>query len=163
MNIDWMTRRDMPEVLAIENDCFEFPWSESTFVEQLRMRNIAGMVAEHDNQVVGFMVYELNRNYLRLLNIAVHSAFRRQLVGTTMIEKLKGKLSQQKRQSITAEVRESNYAAQLWLKSLGFICVEQIKEFYEESHESAYRFRYGICQPIPIKQLLKNRVSELSQ
>ena len=28
VHIRWMIRRDMPEVLAIEEDSFEFPWSE---------------------------------------------------------------------------------------------------------------------------------------
>ena len=32
---------------------FEFPWSEEDFIRCLRQRNCIGMVAEHDEQVVG--------------------------------------------------------------------------------------------------------------
>ena len=67
-HIRWMIRRDMPEVLAIENLSFEFPWSEEDFIRCLRQRNCIGMVSEHEEQVVGFMIYELHRNRLHVLN-----------------------------------------------------------------------------------------------
>src|SRR5215467_10391501 len=95
--IRWMIRRDMPEVLAIEQHSFEFPWCENDFLRCLRQRNCIGMVAEHDDQVVGFMIYELHKARLHVLNIAVSSRFRRLGVGVQMIEKLIGKLSSQRR------------------------------------------------------------------
>ncbi|MFN9877800.1 MAG: GNAT family N-acetyltransferase, partial [Planctomycetota bacterium] len=107
-----MIRRDMPEVLNIEAQSFEFPWSEDDFIRCLRQRNCIGMVAECDEQVVGFMIYELNRNVLHVLNFAVRSDFRRRGLGTQMLDKLVGKLSQQRRTRIDLEVRESNLAAQ---------------------------------------------------
>ena len=93
VHIRWMIRRDMPEVLAIENDSFEFPWCEDDFLRCLRQRNCIGMVAEHDDRVVGFMIYELHKARLHILNFAVGTRFRRLGVGTQMIEKLVGKLS----------------------------------------------------------------------
>ena len=71
VHIRWMIRRDMPEVLDIENDGFEFPWSEEDFIRCLRQRNCIGMVAEHDERVVGFMIYELHKTRLHVLNFAV--------------------------------------------------------------------------------------------
>ena len=59
VHIRWMIRRDMPEVLGIENQSFEFPWSGDDFVRCLRQCNCIGMVAEHEDRVVGFMIYEL--------------------------------------------------------------------------------------------------------
>ena len=55
VHIRWMIRRDMPSVLAIEQECFEFPWYEDDFVRCLRQRNCIGMVAELDDKVVGYM------------------------------------------------------------------------------------------------------------
>ena len=52
VHIRWMIRRDMPEVLSIENESFEFPWSEEDFIRCLRQRNCIGMVAEHHDRVV---------------------------------------------------------------------------------------------------------------
>ena len=69
--IRWMIRADMPDVLAIEQDVFEFPWFEQDFVRCLRQRNCIGMVAEQGDRVVGYMIYELHKSRLHLLNFAV--------------------------------------------------------------------------------------------
>ncbi len=62
VHIRWMIRRDMPSVIEIEENSFEFPWSEDEFIRCLRQRNCIGMVAELSEQVVGFMIYELHKN-----------------------------------------------------------------------------------------------------
>ena len=72
VHIRWMIRRDMPEVLAIEEQSFEYPWSEEDFVRCLRQRNCIGLVAEHNERVVGFIIYELHKSRLHILNFAVH-------------------------------------------------------------------------------------------
>ena len=118
VHIRWMIRRDMPEVLAIEGNSFEFPWSEDDFIRCLRQRNCIGMVAEHDERVAGFMIYELHKTRLHILNFAVHPDYRRRGVGAQMVEKLIGKLSYQRRTRILLEIRETNLPAQLFFLSL---------------------------------------------
>src|SRR5258708_31616352 len=108
LHIRWMIRRDMAEVLEIESEGFEFPWSEDDFIRCLRQRNCIGMVSEHADRVVGFMIYELHKTRLHLLNFAVAKSFRRQSTGTQMLSKLIGKLSSQRRTRILLEVRETN-------------------------------------------------------
>lgn len=142
VHIRWMIRRDMPEVLAIEGECFEFPWSEDDFIRCLRQRNCIGMVAEHDERVAGFMIYELHRNRLHILNFAVAAPFRRQRVGRQMVEKLIGKLSSQRRNRIMLEVRETNLAAQLFFRDLGFRAVSVLRDFYIDTTEDAYLMQY---------------------
>lgn len=132
----------MPSVLDIEEQCFEFPWSEEEFIRCLRQRNCIGMVAELSEQVVGFMIYELHKNRLHILNFSVHPDFQRQGIGKAMIEKLVGKLSYQRRSRIMLEVRETNLPAQLFFKDLGFRAVSVLREFYEDSPEDAYLMQY---------------------
>src|SRR5262245_30732838 len=88
VHIRWMIRRDMPEVLAIEDQSFEFPWAEDDFIRCLRQRNCIGMVAEHNERVAGFMIYELHKSKLHILNFAVESHLRRRGVGRQMVKKL---------------------------------------------------------------------------
>ena len=76
-----MIRRDMPAVIGIENACFEFAWNEDDFIRCLRQRNCIGMVAEEEDKVVGFMIYELHKNRLHILNFAVHPDHRRVGIG----------------------------------------------------------------------------------
>jgi [ribosomal protein S18]-alanine N-acetyltransferase len=142
VHIRWMIRRDMPEVLAIEQQCFEFPWYEDDFIRCLRQRNCIGMVAEASERVVGFMIYELHKNRLHILNFAVHETHRRRGVGSQMSRKLIGKLSQDRRSRILLEIRETNLAAQLFFRQLGFRAVSVLRDFYEDTTEDAYLMQY---------------------
>jgi ribosomal-protein-alanine N-acetyltransferase len=149
VHIRWMIRRDMPEVLSIENSSFEFDWSEDDFVRCLRQRNCIGMVAEHDERVVGFMIYELHRSELHILNFAVHKNFRRFGVGSQMVRKLANKLSSQRRNKILLEVRETNLPAQLFFKGSGFLATNVLRDYYEDTTEDAYlmEFIHASAQP----------------
>ncbi|OHB76331.1 MAG: ribosomal-protein-alanine N-acetyltransferase [Planctomycetes bacterium RBG_16_64_10] len=142
VHIRWMIRRDMQEVLGIERECFEFPWSEDDFVRCLRQRNCIGMVAEYDDRVVGYMVYELHKTRLHILNFSVSQHMRRLNIGAQMIEKLISKLSSQRRSRITLEVRETNLPAQLFFRANGFRAVSVLRGYYEDTPEDAYLMQY---------------------
>ena len=145
VHIRWMIRRDMPEVLEIERNAFEFPWFEEEFIRCLRQRNCIGMVAEHAERVVGFMIYELHKTRLHILNFAVAADVRRRGVGRQMIEKLVGKLSSQRRTRISLEVRETNLSAQVFFRASGFRATSVLHDFYDDSPEDAYLMQY--CCP----------------
>src|SRR5262249_935303 len=149
VHIRWMIRRDMVDVLDIEAASFEFPWLEEDFIRCLRQRNCIGMVAECDERVVGFMIYELHNNKLHVLNFAVAESFRRKAIGRQMIAKLVGKLSPQRRTRILLEVRETNLAAQLFFRESGFRAVSVLRDFYDDTTEDAYlmQYRYRAAEP----------------
>ncbi len=162
VHIRWMIRRDMPEVLAIEHASFEFPWGEEEFLRVLRQRNCIGMVAEHGERVVGFMIYELHKAKLQVLNFAVHPEIRRQGVGHQMIAKLVGKLSSHRRTRIALHIRESNLPAQLFYRSQGFRASEVLREYYEDTNEDAYLLQY-LFDDAPIVEpadLAVNRIAK---
>ena len=110
VHIRWMIRRDMPDVLRIEHACYDYPWCEDDFLRCLRQRNCIGMVAEdtEKERVVGYMVYGLHKSRLDLMNIAVHPVYRRLGVGLHLINKLKSKLSHERRQRLTAAIPQAN-------------------------------------------------------
>jgi len=142
--IRWLIRRDMDDVLSIENRCFQYPWTESEFIVALRQRSCIGVVCETGWHVHGFMLYELHKRELKLLNIAVDPDDHRCGFGRMMIQRLIDKLKQQRRDTITAEVRETNTAAQLVLQACGFQAVSVLRGHYDETPEDAYLFRYQL-------------------
>jgi ribosomal-protein-alanine N-acetyltransferase len=148
VHIRWMIRRDMPEVLQTEQDSFEFAWTEEDFLRCLRQRNCIGMVAEQGERVVGFMIYELHKAKLHILNFAVHPTCRRNAVGGQMVAKLISKLSSHRRTRITLEVRETNLAAQLFFRSQGFRAVKVLRCFYEDSGEDAFLMQYNLASDV---------------
>ena len=163
VQIRWLIRRDMPDVLAIEQASFEYAWSEEDFLACLRQRNCIGMVAERDGKIVGFMIYELHKARLRLLNFAVAPEARRQNVGGQMVRRLIDKLSQQRRKEIVLEVRETNLAAQLFFKRLGFLALGVLRDRYDDTTEDAYLMRYLMTgsDEATVRFAPVNRIGEL--
>ena len=157
VHIRWMIRRDMTEVLDIEQASFEFPWLEEDFVRCLRQRNCIGMVAEFDERVVGFMVYELQKDQLHILNFCVAPDFRRRGVGQQMINELVGKLSTNRRNRILLEIRETNLAAQMFFKNREFCAISVLRDYYDDTTEDAYVMQYRLEAPAMVEA--NNRIS----
>jgi ribosomal-protein-alanine N-acetyltransferase len=160
VHIRWMIRRDMPEVLAIEHASFDFPWSEEEFLRVLRQRNCIGMVAELGEQVVGFMIYELHKNKLHVLDFATHPDFRRQGVGQQMVAKLLGKLSSHRRTKIVLHVRETNLGGQVFYRSLGFRALEVAREYYPDTGEDGYLLQYLLDDSVLEEPVATNRIAK---
>ena len=147
VHIRWMIRRDMPEIIEVENRSFEFPWSEEDFVRCLRQRNCIGMVAEYGDQVVGFMIYELHKNRLHILNFAVHPEYRKSTgSGCRWSTSWWAKLSHQRRSRILLEVRERNLVAQVFFRarsaSVRFLCCGIFTKIpIEDAYLMEYRYQ----------------------
>ena len=174
VHIRWMIRRDLPEVLAIEDESFEFPWPEKAFVLCLRQRNSVVMVAEYNDRVVGFMLYELLPDRLHVLNFAVAADCRRRGVGSQMVAELAGKLADRGRlrrfekhhslSMILLEVRETNLAAQLFFRQHGFRAVSVLRDYHQDTSEDAYLLRYDYRQSkpaavLPVKVCFQDRMA----
>lgn len=145
VQIRWLIRRDMPQVLEIERQCFpDDPWTDEDFMCCLRQRNCIGMVAEYGSNIFGFMVYELFKNKLKLLNFGVHPDHQRCGIGRQMIERLTDKLSQQRRDHLLTEVRETNMDALRFFQAMGFRAVDLWRNYYDNTDEDCYLMRYTL-------------------
>lgn len=142
LHIRWMIRSDMDEVVAIERDVFEYPWLYEDFEKCLRQRNCIGMVAEHREEVVGFFIYELHLKQVRILNIAVRRDKWRQGIGRAIIEKLISKMRVGGRIAISLEIRDRNLAAQQFFRAMGFKATGIMRNFYQDTDEDAYAFKF---------------------
>ena len=130
----WMIRRDMPEIMTAENLCGGLGWSEEEFLRVLRLRTCIGKVAERgckEFPVHGFMIYELDRYSFRLLNIGVHPEWQRSGAASAMLNYLKGKIPNNNRTQIIADVPDHLLSAHLFLQSHGFKCTKIIGESYQ--------------------------------
>jgi ribosomal-protein-alanine N-acetyltransferase len=152
----------MDEVLEIENRSFQFPWSEADFLAALRQRNVIGTVYESSQgHVHGFMVYELHKHHLCVLNLAVAPEVRRTGVGAAMVRRLTEKLSQQRRWFLETELRETNLPGQLFLSRSGWRAVKVLKKHYDETNEDAILFRYTLpVDEMPATVDGSNRISQ---
>lgn len=163
-HIRWAIRRDMPEILQMEEST-PYPLSEEDILRYLRGLHRIGMVAEDGSlpgaPVLGYMLYELGRGYLHLDRLVVHPAYRRQGVGARLVIKLINKLSHHHRTTLSAELAESNLGGQQFLKALGLRAVEILHEGYLREDlfepdgihvEDSYWFEYTLPQPGEVDQ-----------
>jgi ribosomal-protein-alanine N-acetyltransferase len=163
VHIRWMIRRDMGEVLRAEQLSFEYSWTEEDFLRCLRQRNCIGMVAEHNDRIVGFMIYELHKTRLHVLNFAVAPSYRRAGIGAQMVTKLIGKLSSHRRAKITLAVRERNLPAQLFFRSQDFRAVRVLRNYYEDSGEDAFLMEFRMGGPVEEAEPFDVPVNRIAQ
>lgn len=144
VHIRWAIRLDMPSVLDIEARTHEFAWGEGEFLKQLRRRNVIGMIAERGDRVLGYVVYELFRDRLEVLRLGVDPEFGRKGIGTQIADKLKGKLSVNRRTAITTDVRERNLDGLLFLRESGFKAVALHRGWFDDSGEDMIQMRFEV-------------------
>lgn len=134
-------RQHLDAALSIEQESFGHPWDEREFRRTLKQRSCDAYVAlQGRRKVVGFAVYELHRERVHLLNLAVATHARRAGVGSELVRRLQSL----GRPKIVAEVSEPNLPAQLFLRRHGFVCTRILEGFYgERSPWPAYQFRWS--------------------
>jgi ribosomal-protein-alanine N-acetyltransferase len=135
--------RDLPAVLEIERMAFDIPWSEQEFRRVLSMGNCFGVALLERGTIVGYVIYETHPNRIHVLNLAIAPLHRRLCLGSMLINEIKSLLTT-KRRRILLEVRETNLAAQLFFKSLGFRALAVRKDFYDDTTEDAYVMQYRV-------------------
>lgn len=148
--IRWLIiSRDMPEVMAIENASFkDNAWSEERFRDFLRVGCTIGMVAEIGEIAVGYFIYELHVDHIRLINLAVHPEYRGRGMGKQIKEKILSKLDQNRRTKIV--VLLPRY-------------LESMKSFFDhEKMEIRFTRHKGVITYDPIFSIMtKNDVQEI--
>lgn len=123
VHIRWLIRRDFPEVLMAEFlGAKNTPMTEQQLIEMLRTRSIIGMVFEHNEEIVGHMIYELREKTIFIKRFIVHPDYRNKRIGAQAIKKLYDKLHKRKRIKIVVD--ENHLELQLFLRSQGFLATK---------------------------------------
>ena len=118
----WLIHRtDMPAVLAIDRQSFQDPWSEEDFVGALEPRDCIGLViASNVDVVLGYTLYELHENSIRIRRMAVRPDLRMLGLGSKMLGKVQDRLSVDSFPSLSMEVAANNRVVNEFLRNAGF-------------------------------------------
>lgn len=134
IHVRWMIRRDMTDILMMEQGQ-RMSWSEEQFLSCLRQRNCIGMVAEVNDVVVGYMIYELFPKKLEVLKVVGGD----RTVLDRMLAKLASKLSSHRRILVGLNVDEHDLDMHLALKRNGYDAIRVIKNSDGDSYRFVYR------------------------
>lgn len=134
-NITPMQERHLPALAAIEQACFNPPWSEAALREELGKGIF--LVAESDGTVIGYAGCQTVLDEGYITNIAVMADRRRQGIGRKLLSCLLAQAREQELSFVTLEVRPSNRPAILLYQKMGFVCAGTRKLFYRNPPEDA--------------------------
>ena len=146
VKIRWLDiEKHLTSVVRIERASFDYPWTPDEFKIYKNSRTTSSVVAVDGAKVVGYMFYELHKNHIQLINLAISPSDRRTGIASGLLLRLISKMSPDRRNMITTQIRESNLAAQLFFRASGFISSKIIGQCFDGTDESAYEmvFRHG--------------------
>lgn len=152
MKIRRMRTQDLSSVVKIENLSFPSPWSKQEFSSTLKLPNIIGNIVEVDQEIVGYIIYEIiaNAECLHILNLSVSPDWRRQGIGKALIQKM---MSTTDWLSISLMVSDRNLDCHLFLKKMSFEAFSVARDYFEEDHD-AYEFMY--LRPMDQKKIFND-------
>lgn len=130
-----MTEKDLDQVMAIETQSFPNPWRRSFFASDIFRPDALCIVAEDNSGVIGYLV-AWGREEVHIANIAVAAAFRRQGIGTRLMEAALQFARHQGAKNVYLEVRASNTAAQKFYRKFDFIPTYTRRGYYENGEDA---------------------------
>ena len=145
-----ITPKDHKAVLSLIDTAELVTVDAKDFEKRLRKKNTNVFVAVLQETIIGYLVYEVNKDFFHVLHLGVDEQYRRHKVGTALISSLIEQLTATKRRRIVIELRESNLVAQLFLRSARFRCIEILRACYKP--EDGYRFEYRPHWPDKVTQ-----------
>lgn len=114
-------------------------WSLDSINKELDNKNAKYIVAvTENNEVVGFIGLWIVLDEGDITNVAVHPNYRKQKIGSLLIEYVINNMKNWNISSLTLEVRKSNIPAQNLYKKFNFNVSGIRKNFYSDNNEDAY-------------------------
>ena len=117
-----MWEADLDEVLSIEREAYDFPWSREIFRDCLRV-GYSCRVLESDGVVNAYGMLQIAAGKSRLLNLCVRRRLHRRGLGRRLLSLLIEVARSRHTNSVVLEVRPSNAAARRLYDSMGFVMV----------------------------------------
>lgn len=135
----FMANHDFDRVIEIDHTSGgNYSWEPDDLYNEWKSRNGVGIVAvDSDDFTLGFCVYNLNdKECYEIKHMVVDKAFQRSGIGTSLINRMKDKLNNN-RYILSYNVPEENLNFQLFLKQMGFKA-----DLIRYSSGDIFRFKY---------------------
>lgn len=132
-----MDRSHVPQIAALERECFSAPWSEAMLTEALFDPQASFIVAEsEDGGVLGYAGLQVVLDEGYIDNVAVEPAARRHGVAGELLDVF-CRFGQAKLAFLTLEVRASNRPAIALYQKYGFEEAGRRRDYYTQPREDA--------------------------
>lgn len=147
-----MLPEDLPKIAQIEKDTYASPWDLEYF--KIVLDKSKCYVVTSDKIIVGFVIYEFAGRTVFLNNITIDINHRRKGLGKKLISRLKMSQLVSEKTKIQVILQETFLGAQLFLKSMDFIHIKTLPNFFDDIKRDAYVMQFNRDR----KVTLSNRV-----
>jgi ribosomal-protein-alanine N-acetyltransferase len=125
---------DLPQVIAIEEAVYPFPWTLGIFQDCLRV-GYCCWVAAIDWQVIGYAVMSVVIDESHILNISIHPKWQGRGLGLKLTRRLLKIARQHGAEMAYLEVRIGNRPAIGLYEKLGFVEIGQRPGYYPDRNQ----------------------------
>ena len=133
-----MVLTDVPAVYRVETDAFTAPWSLEAFEQEMLRNEYAYYVlAEKEEEVVGYAGMWLILDESHITNVAVLGSYRGSGIGEALMREIMRRASGHGARTMTLEVRVSNEPARNLYRKLGFREGGIRRGYYTDNGEDA--------------------------
>lgn len=129
-----MSQAVLDQVVAIERDIYEFPWTRGNFADSLSAGYDAWLF-ECDGQLRGYAVLMWALDEVHLLNLSVHRVNQGVGLGRAYLNWLMRNLTTRGAQRIVLEVRPSNRVARALYRAQGFTEIGVRRGYYPAARD----------------------------
>ena len=131
---------DIPEIMAIERECFVEPWDEEVFVQTLQWTPFHFFVALAGDRLRGFIVGCMettgSATYGHVSNLGVTSAYRGKGLGRVLVARLEQQFIIDGAEGVLLEVRVSNTPARDFYHRLGYEDAFLLSGYYSNGEDA---------------------------
>ncbi len=128
-----MTVADLPAVIAIERDAYDFPWTEGIFRDCIRAGYYCCLMTD-DGDVLGYSILTVAAGEAHVLNLCIRRDLQGLGLGRRMMEHLFDYARGAKAGWILLEVRASNRTALALYQGMGFLEIGLRRGYYPGRH-----------------------------
>jgi [ribosomal protein S18]-alanine N-acetyltransferase len=131
-----LTYADLPQVVAIERQCFTTPWSLAMFVLEMSKPSGICLGAEVEGELAGYLICSRYDTVWHVMNVSVDPDRRRRGIASAMLAALLERIGDPEAQ-LTLEVRPSNAGAITLYERFGFRSAGVRRRYYSDNGEDA--------------------------
>ncbi len=137
--IECMNLHHIDEVAKLEAEIFSSPWPKEAFEYEVNQNPYSfNYVYLKEGKVIGYCGLWCLFEQAQITTIGVCKEYRREKIGSQLMDKMIEKAINLGCETISLEVRVSNEAAKTMYEAYGFDVINIRKSYYQDNNEDAF-------------------------